>query len=402
MRYHVPLFHFLLHYWTMKTTPRRFLLFGLFISFLVLAFTTGIPNLAATHSYLAFVGTYTNKTDSKGIYAFQFDVDTGKLSEKGVAAQSPDPSWVVVHPNGKFAYAANEAGKQSTITAFAVDATTAKLSQLNQVPAQGEDPCHLSFDKTGKYLFAANYSSGTVAVFPIQPDGKLGEHTAAVKNAGERGPNKERQEGPHAHWVEATANNKFVLVADLGLDRILVYKFDSAKGTLAPNDQPAVKLAAGAGPRHVALAPNNKFLYVVSELNSTVTTYSFDANTGASQQIHVVSTLPGDYHGRNDTAEIIVHPSGKWLFASNRGHDSIAVFSIDRADGKLHAAGNFPTGGKEPRHFAIDPSGHFLLAENQNTNNITVFKIDYATGALTHVAGVDGIPSPVCIAFLAH
>jgi len=383
----------------MKNTRRRFVLFGWFA---LLAFTTGISNLAATHSYLAFVGTYTNKTESKGIYAFQFDGDTGKLSEKGVAAQSPDPSWVVVHPNGKFAYAANEAGKQSTITAFAVDAKTAKFTQLNQVSAQGEDPCHLSFDKTGKYLFAANYSSGTVSVFPIQADGKLGEHTAVVKNAGEVGPNKERQEGPHAHWVEATSNNKFVLVADLGLDRILVYKFDSAQGTLAQNDPPAVKLAAGAGPRHVALSPNGKFLYVVSELNSTVTAYSFDVNTGSSRQIQVVSTLPGDYHGRNDTAEIIVHPSGKWLFASNRGHDSIVVFSIDRADGTLHPAGTFPTGGKEPRHFAIDPSGHFLLAENQNTNNITVFRINYTTGELTHVAGVDGIPSPVCIAFLAH
>jgi len=386
----------------MKITRRRLVVSGFFIAFALVAFTTGVSNLAATHSYLAFVGTYTNKTESKGIYAFQFDVDTGKLSEKGVAAPSSDPSWVAIHPNGKFAYAANEAGKQSTITAFAIDANNAKLTQLNQVPAQGEDPCHLSFDKTGKYLFAANYSSGTVAVFPIQADGKLGEHTAVVKNAGELGPNKERQEGPHAHWVEATPNNKFVLVADLGLDRILVYKLDSTKGTLTPNDPPAVKLAAGAGPRHGALSPSGKFLYVVSELNSTVTAYSFDVNTGDGKQIQVVSTLPGDYHGRNDTAEIIVHPSGKWLFASNRGHDSIAVFSIDRADGTLHSAGNFPTGGKEPRHFAIDPSGHFLLAENQNTNNITVFKINYTTGALTHVAGVDGIPSPVCIAFLAH
>ena len=386
----------------MKITRRRLVVSGFFIAFALVAFTTGVSNLAATHSYLAFVGTYTNKTESKGIYAFQFDVDTGKLSEKGVAAPSSDPSWVAIHPNGKFAYAANEAGKQSTITAFAIDANNAKLTQLNQVPAQGEDPCHLSFDKTGKYLFAANYSSGTVAVFPIQADGKLGEHTAVVKNAGELGPNKERQEGPHAHWGEATPNNKFVLVADLGLDRILVYKLDSTKGTLTPNDPPAVKLAAGAGPRHGALSPSGKFLYVVSELNSTVTAYSFDVNTGDGKQIQVVSTLPGDYHGRNDTAEIIVHPSGKWLFASNRGHDSIAVFSIDRADGTLHSAGNFPTGGKEPRHFAIDPSGHFLLAENQNTNNITVFKINYTTGALTHVAGVDGIPSPVCIAFLAH
>jgi 6-phosphogluconolactonase len=386
----------------MRITKRRFVVAGLLTAFALLMLAAAVSNRAASHSYLAFVGTYTNKTDSKGIYAFQFDVDTGKLSEKGVAAQTPDPSWVVIHPNGKFAYAANEAGKQSTITAFAIDPQSAKLTPLNQVPAQGEDPCHLSFDKTGKYLFAANYSSGTVAVFPIQADGKLGEHTAAVKNAGEAGPNHERQEGPHAHWAEATPNNKFLLVADLGLDGILIYKFDASKGTLTANDPAAVKLAAGAGPRHAALSPDGKFLYVISELNSTVTTYSFDVNTGASQQIQVLSTLPPDYHGRNDTAEIMAHPAGKWLFASNRGHDSIAVFSIERADGKLHPAGTFPTGGKEPRHFAIDPSGHFLLVENQNTNSITVFRINYTTGALTHVAGVDGIPSPVCMAFLAH
>jgi 6-phosphogluconolactonase len=386
----------------MQITRRRFVLIGLSTALGLLCFAAAIPNFASSHSYLAFVGTYTNKTESKGIYAFQFEVATGKLSEKGLAAESTDPSWVVVHPSGRYAYAANEAGKASTITAFSVDAKSAKFTLLNQVPAQGEDPCHLSFDKTGKYLFVANYSSGTVAVFPIQADGKLGEHTAVVKNAGEVGPNKERQEGPHAHWVEATPNNRFVLVADLGLDRVLIYQFDATKGTLAPSDPPAVRLVAGAGPRHVALSPNGKFLYVVSELNSTVTAYSFDVNTGVSRESQVVSTLPGDFHGRNDTAEIAVHPTGKWLFASNRGHDSIAVFSIERADGKLHLAGTFPTGGKEPRHFAVDPSGHFLLAENQNTNNITVFRIDYATGALTHVAGVDGIPSPVCVAFLAH
>jgi 6-phosphogluconolactonase len=386
----------------MKITRRSFVFLALPTAATMLAFTAAKPNPASSHSYIAFVGTYTTKTDSKGIYAFEFDVPSGKLSERGLAAQTPDPSWVAIHPNGKFAYAANEAGKQSTITAFSIDAKTAKFAQLNQVPAQGQDPCHLAFDKTGKYLLAANYSSGTVAVFPVQPDGKLGEPTAVVKNAGETGPNKERQEGPHAHWVEATPNNKLVLVSDLGLDRVLIYQLDATKGTLTPNDPPAVGLAAGAGPRHVALAPNGKFLYVVSELNSTVTAYSFDVNTGASRQVQVVSTLPSDYHGRNDTAEIAVHPTGKWLFASNRGADSIAVFSIDRADGTVHAAGSFPTGGKEPRHFAIDPSGHFLLAENQNTNNITVFRIDYTTGALSHVAGADGIPAPVCLTFLAH
>ena len=382
-------------------TTRRFIAFLVLTSSVVaFAFTAAALKPTADAHYLAFVGTYTNKTDSKGIYAFDFDAASGKLTPNGLAAETPDPSWVVVHPNGKFAYAANEAGKHSTITAFSVDSNTAKLTQLNQLPALGADPCHLSFDKSGKYLFAANYSSGNVVVFPILPDGKLGEHTANVKDAGTLGPNKERREGPHAHWVQASPDNRFVFVSDLGLDEILSYRFDAAKGTLSPNDPPGAKLAPAAGPRHVAFSPDGKFVYVVSELNSTVTAFSYDIPHGSFRDLQVVSTLPGGFHGRNDTAEITVHPSGKWLFASNRGHDTIAVFSIDPATGKLQPAGDFPTGGKEPRHFAMDPSGHFLLAENQNSNSLVVFRIDLATGALTPTGETAAVSSPVCLAFL--
>jgi 6-phosphogluconolactonase len=353
---------------------------------------------AAGEHALAFVGTYTEKTNSKGIYVFDFDSATGTLSARGVAAESPNPSWVTVHPNGKYVYAANEAGKKSTITAFTVDGKTGKLTQLNQVSALGNDPCHLSLDKTGKYLFAANYSSGNVAVFPILADGKLGEHTAAVKNAGATGPNQERQEGPHAHCVQPSPDNRFVFVSDLGLDAILSYRFDAAKGTLTPNDPPFTKLAPGAGPRHAAFSQDGKFFYVVSELNSTVTAFSYDPAKGTFHELQALSTLPKDFHGRNDDAEVTVHPSGKWVFASNRGHDTIAVFKVDPASGKLTAAGEYPTGGKEPRHFALDPSGNFLLAENQNTNSIAVLRVDLATGALTQVSKAD-VASPVCLAF---
>jgi len=356
----------------------------------------------ANTRFLAFVGTYTSKTDSKGIYAFEFDPDSGKLTAKGVAAETHDPSWVLVHPNGKFAYAANEGGKESMITAFAIDANSTKLTQLNQVSALGQDPCHLSFDKSGKYLFAANYSSGNVVVFPILADGKLGEHTANVKDAATPGPNKERQEGPHAHWVEASPDNRFVFVSDLGLDALLSYHFDAAKGTLTPNDPPLAKLAPGAGPRHAAFSPDGRLVYVVSELNSTVTAFGYDSTKGTLHELQVASTLPKDFHGRNDTAEIAVHPSGRWLFASNRGHDTIAVFSIDPATGKLNAAGDFPAGGKEPRHFAIDPTGRFLLAENQNSNTIVVFHIDVSKGSLVQASQVADIPSPVNLAFLPN
>jgi 6-phosphogluconolactonase len=369
--------------------------------------TFGDP--ASNPSYLVLVGTYTDKTTSKGIYAFDFDPSTGKLTPRGLAATSANPSWVILHPNGKFAYAANESGKQSMISAFSLDSKSAKLTLLNQLPAQGEDPCHLAFDETGKYLFAANYTSGNVTVFPIFADGKLGAPTANVKDQGTLGPNKERQEGPHAHWVSAGKNAVFV--ADLGLDRVLVYRFDPSSGTLHKASGPDVshpfvsgdlELTAGTGPRHVAFSATEsgqRLTYVLGELDSTVSVFvTTTEGNDAGLPGQKIATLPSDFSGRKEAAEIAIHPSGKWLFASNRGHDSIAVFAIDRKTGMLTSAGIFSTGGKEPRHFALDPSGQFLLAENQNSNDIVVFRIDPATGALTQVSKTPA-PSPVCLAF---
>ena len=356
--------------------------------------------------FLVFVGTYTDKTDSKGIYTYEFDAATGKLTPKGLAAESSNPSWVVIHPNGKWAYAANESGKQSTISAFSVDAKSAKLTLLNKLPAAGEDSCYLSLDKTGKYLFVANYTSGNIVVFPILPDGKLGEHTSSIRDGGVLGPNKERQEAPHAHWVEVSPDNHFIFVTDLGLDRILTYRFDLSNGTLygAPlssytryKNAWSVPVNPGDGPRHAVLGANDH-IYVLGELQSTVTDILLDPHKDI-EPVQRISTIPPDYKGRNDAAEIALHPSGKWLFASNRGHDSIALFSVDPATGKLERAGDYSTGGKEPRHFAVDPTGRFLLAENQNSNSIVVFRIDPATGALSQVSTTEDVPSPVCLAF---
>jgi 6-phosphogluconolactonase len=358
----------------------------------------------AKGQFLAYVGTYTTKTSSKGIYALRFDTATGKLSAIGVAAETPDPSWVAVHPNGKYAYAANEAGKASMVSAFAVDAKSGKLALLNQMPALGEDPCYLSFDKTGKYLLVANYSSGTIAVFPILADGKLGEHTAVVKDQGTTGPNKERQEGPHAHWIQATAHNHFVYVADLGLDRVLIYRFDAAKGTLTADisknpDVFSATLAPGMGPRHVSFSADGNFMYVLGELKSTVTVFANDGQE-TYRSMQQISALPKDFSGRNDAAEIAVHPNGKFLYTSNRGEDTIAIFSIDPAKGTLTFVARMPTGGKEPRHFAIDPSGKYLLAENQHSNNIVVFEIDPATGVIRQMGQTIAVPSPVDLTFV--
>ncbi len=354
---------------------------------------------ASPHTeYRAYVGNYTTKTDSKGIYEFRFDAATGKMSALELAGETKDPSWVAVHPSGKYLYAANEMGKASTVSAFAIEPKSGKLTLLNELPALGEDPCHLSFDRTGKFLFSANYTSGNVVVYPILADGKLGEHTALLTDQGTTGPNKKRQDRSHAHWIAPSENNRLVYVADLGLDRVLVYKFDAAKGTLTAT-QDSAEFKPGIGPRHVAFSKDRKFMYVLGELESTVTVFNSES-TGKSRSIQTVAMLPAGFSGRNDAAEIEIHPSGKFLYASNRGRDSIVVYSIDSRNGTLAQVADVPTGGKEPRHFAIDPTGNFLLAENQNSNTIVEFRIDPATGKLTATGETLSVPSPICIMFL--
>lgn len=383
----------------MKITRR------VFAFLLVLAPT--IPYCAAQLSgkappkqYVAFVGTYTSKTSSKGIYAYRYDAGAGKLTPLGVAAETADPSFLAIHPNGRFLYAVNEAGKSSMVSAFALDKATGHLALLNQLPALGEDPCFISLDRSGKFVLIANYTSGNIAVFPILYDGKLGEHTALVQDNGTLGPNKERQAGPHAHWIETTPDNHLVLVADLGLDEVLIYKFDAATGALTPNQPTFRKLKPGAGPRHIAVHPNGKFVFVASELNSTVTAFSFDAKKSSLKEIGAASTLPPGFSGRNDVAELAVHPNGKFLYVSNRGNESMAIFSIDPGKGTLTPVGGVPTGGKEPRHFAIDPTGNFLLAENQLSDTIVTFRVDPRTGMLTPSGDSVSVPSPVDMVFL--
>ncbi|GAC1638062.1 MAG: lactonase family protein [Candidatus Acidiferrum sp.] len=351
--------------------------------------------------FFAFAGTYTTKTQSKGIYEFRYDAKSGKLTPLGVAAETPDPSFVAIHPSGKFLYAVNEGGKASFVTSFALDAKTGKLTQLNQVPALGEDPCYIALDQTGKFILVANYTSGTLAVFPILPDGKIGEKTAFNQDSGALGPNKERQEGPHAHWIETSADNRYVLAVDLGLDQVLIFQFDAKKGTFVPHLPPAAALKPGSGPRHAIFSPNGKFLFVVSELASTATSFSYDAKTGDLKRTNSVSTLPSGFSGRNDVAEVAIHPSGRFLYVSNRGADSIAIFAIDAKKGTLSSLGSMPTGGKEPRHFTFDPSGNFLFAENQWSDTIVTFHVDANTGQLTPTGENVSVPSPVCLKFIA-
>jgi 6-phosphogluconolactonase len=358
--------------------------------------------------YLFFVGTYTQDgSTSKGIYAYRYDAASHEITNLGVAAETTNPSFVALSPNGKYLYAVNElqnykGPNSGGVSAFSVDSSMGKLTLLNEVPSRGADPCYITVDKTGKWVLVANYTGGSVAVFPVLADGKIGEAKTFVQHTG-HGADPKRQEGPHAHSINLSPDNRFAYVDDLGLDQLLVYKFDSANGTLTPNDPPYVKLDPGSGPRHFALATSGKFAYVVSEMKGTVTVFSLDSRTGTLRTLQKVSTLPEGFKGDIEDAEVVIHPSGKFLYASNRGDgNSIAVFAIDSAKGTLIPVEYASTQGKTPRSFEIDPTGKLLFAENQASNNIVVFKIDQQTGKLTPTGKVVDVPSPVDVKFSAQ
>jgi len=359
----------------------------------------------AEREYLAYTGTYTGK-NSKGIYVLRFNATTGKLTPLGLAAQSNNPSFLAIHPNHRFLYAAIELGdfagqKSGAVAAYSIDHSTGKLTFLNQVSSHGTAPCHVTVDKTGKNLLVANYDSGSVAVMPISADGKLGEASAAVQHHGSS-VNKERQEGPHAHCIQPSPDNRFALVADLGLDEVLVYHFDPAKGTLIPNDPPFGKTPPGAGPRHFGFSPNGRFVYVINEIQCTVSTFEYDAKRGALRLKDTISTVPEGYKvtQADSTAELRVHPSGKFVYGSNRGHDSIAVFAVDTAEGTLTRVENVSTQGKIPRGFNIDPTGAYLIAGNQDSDSLVVFQIDQSTGKLTPTGQKVEAFAPVDVEFM--
>ena len=359
---------------------------------------------AAQDDWIMYVGTYT-RPPSRGIYACRFQPATGKFTPIGLVAETANPSFLAIHPNQRFLYAANEVSRYEgqsagSVSAFSIDAASGQLKLLNQVSSRGSGPCHVALDKTGKWLFAANYNSGSVAAFPVHDDGTLGEASAFVQHSGSS-VNPQRQRGPHAHVAALSPDNRFVLVADLGLDQVLIYHLDPAKGGLAPGDPPFAKIAPGSGPRHVAFRPDGKFAYLISEMLSTVTTFRYDAGRGSLQELQTVSTLPEGFTGGKSGAEIAVHPSAKFLYASNRGHDSIAIFRIDPARGTLTAAGRVSTQGRTPRNFAIDPTGAYLVAANQDSASVVVFRIDPETGGLTPTGTAPEIPSPACIAFVS-
>jgi len=346
-----------------------------------------------------YVGTYTGK--SKGIYFSELDMSSGELSAPVLAATTTSPSFLALHPNHRFLYAVNEvdsfAGmKSGSVSAFSVDPQTGALTLLNQQPSRGGSPAHLTVDRQGKNVLVANYGGGSVAVLPIGQDGRLGPATGFVQHTGSS-INRSRQEAPHAHSVVLDSANRFAFVADLGLDKVLIYQYDAAQGMLAPNDPPFASVPPGSGPRHFAFHPSGRTAYVINELASTVTAFRYDAAKGSLEPLQTISTLPADFTKTNSTAEIVVHPSGKFLYGSNRGHNSIAIFAIDPDTGMLTLIGHEPTQGKTPRNFAIDPAGAFLLAANQDSGTVVVFRIDPESGHLTAAGHTAAISMPVCV-----
>jgi 6-phosphogluconolactonase len=365
--------------------------------------STRLEGAAKPREYLVYFGTYTGK-GSQGIYACRFRPSTGKLTPVELAAETPNPSYLVVDPAQRYLFAANEIGdyqnaKSGSVSSFAIDRHTGKLRALNTVASRGADPCHLAVDKNGSHVLVANYTGGSVAVLPVKADGMLGEASDFIQHKGSS-VDPERQKEPHAHDVVLTPDNRFAVVADLGLDKLMVYRLDIEKGKLTA-DPPAGSVKPGSGPRHFAFHPNGRWAYVINEMGNTITAFNWDGAKGSFHEMQSVPTLPKDFKGENTTAELVVDRKGRYLYGSNRGHDSIAVYAIDPAKGMLTLLEDVPTLGKEPRMFALDPTGAYLFAANQNSNTVVVFRVNPSSGRLTPTGEKVEVVSPVCVTFVA-
>jgi 6-phosphogluconolactonase len=372
---------------------------GLALASAIAAGFAQTPKAANKGDYYMYAGTYTRQK-SKGIYAWRFHAADGSVQAIGLVAATSNPSFLALSPNNRFLYAVNEDPEiTGSVSAFAIDGATGKLTPLNKVSSKGSGPCHLSLDPSGKWLFVANYDSGSIASFPVHDDGSLGEAAATVQHAGSS-VNRQRQSSPHAHSVVASPDGRFLLSADLGLDEVLVYRI-GATGSLTPNDPPFAKVPPGSGPRHIAFSHDRKFVYVASEMIPGVTVFQYDAKRGSMKSLQTITSLPAGYTARDSGAEIAISPNGLFVYASNRGANSIAAFAVDRKTGQLTPAGLFPSGGRTPRNFAVDPTGQWLFAAHQDSDSIVKFRIDPKSGALTPAGDSLEVGAPVCIVFRA-
>ena len=365
--------------------------------------TTVFASAAATGfgaESLVYFGTYTG-AKSRGIYVSRFDSATGRLSAPELAAETKNPAFLAVSPDEHHLYAVSEMSKTGAVSAFVMESKTGKLALLNQQVSGGGGPCHVAVDATGKCLLVANYGSGSLAALPIRADGSLGEATTTLQHGG-ASVNPQRQAGPHAHFILPSPDNRFTLDCDLGLDRIFINRLDAPAAKLSANEPPFATVAPGSGPRHLTFSRDGKFVYVVNEMAGTIAVFSYAATNAAMTAVQTISTVPKDFSGANTAAEIALHPNGKFLYASNRGHDSIAVFAVDQQTGRLTLLEHQPTLGRTPRHFAIDPTGRWLLAENQASDSVVVFAIDPGTGKLKPTGQSITVGAPVCAVFVSE
>ena len=356
-----------------------------------------------------YVGTYTDTLPhvvgkGEGIYRFTLDPRDGALVPVGVTGNVVSPSFLALHPSQGFLYAVEEAAESpgeatGTVAAFAIGAADAGLTFLNRQSTHGNGPCHLTVDPTGAYLIAVNHGSGSVAVYPIRTDGSLSEASDLVQHVGSS-VHPRAQRGPHAHSVNFDRSGRFAFVCDKGIDKVMIYQLDHGRGKLTPNDPPFAAVQAGSAPRHLAVHPTRPYVFIINEISSTIISFQLDEATGALTEIQTVSTLPADYTGQNSTADIRVHPNGKFVYGSNRGHNSLAIFAIDGHSGRLTSLGHESTRGEIPRNFNFDPSGKLLLVANQNSHNVVAFAVNAESGALTPNGAQTSVPSPVCIQFL--
>ena len=362
--------------------------------------SVALASAAGGESMAVYFGTYTDGDGpSKGIYRSVLDLETGELAEPVLAAEATNPSFLEIHPKGKFLYAVSESGRAGAVTAYAIDEGTGDLTRLNQQSSRGRGPCHVNVDHAGRNVLVANYGSGSAAVIPIRPDGSLAEPSAFTQHSGSS-VNARRQEGPHAHSINISPDDRFAFVADLGIDKIMIYRLDVEGGTIVANRPTFTEVKAGAGPRHFAFHPDGQRAYVINELDCTITAFTYDAASGALTATQTVPTLPGGFEGRSTCAEVRVHPSGTFLYGSNRGHDSIVVYRIDGTAGTLTFVEYETVGIKTPRNFNIDPTGAYCLVGNQDSDSVVVFRINRQTGALEPTGRRVTVGRPVCIRFL--
>src|SRR5262245_5786093 len=359
-------------------------------------------SLAAQDERLLYVGTYTGgKSKSEGIYIYKMSAATGALKLSSVVKGIASPSFLAIDPSRKFLYAVNETPefngqKGGGLTAFAIDRKTGNLTKLNQQSSPGV-PCHVSVHNSGKFVFAANYGGGNVVMYPVKADGSLEPQSYVAQHTG-KGGDPRRQDGPHAHCIMLDPYGTYAFAPDLGIDKVMIYKVDTKSGKLL--DHGFAPTRAGAGPRHFDFHPNGKYAYVINELNSTLMAFSYDKSNGKLTELQTLSTLPEGFSGNSNCADVHVHPSGKYVYGSNRGHDSIAIFEIDQTTGKLKSIGHESTRGKTPRNFGLDPAGRFLFVANQNTDNVVSFRLDPKSGTMTPTGEVTTIPTPVCLKFI--